>query len=504
MRGRSSGLVQVVALAVLLCLPVVSVAADVEVSTTPAKMEVPMEVATLSATPAEIAVDSARLSRWLDQERPAGVLESSVEIQLTQAEIHAIEFPEHVQDEPLKVGVVVPMTSDLRVQGLSNRRGKSATPLGGGILNSTADGGYVWAASIRSEQAGAIRVRIESFRLPPNAELFFYNGWGEVYGPFTGTGPDSLGEDGLGDFWTPSVLGSQGVLQLRVTGRMSRKDLESISFRVTELGHIGRGVFGAPGDADGDVAAFCPTNASCVVNAACVNQPIVDPVELAVAKMLWISGAFIYTCSGGLVNDTVPSTQIPYFLTANHCLSKNNSSLEAFFQYRANCGSTANCTGTWNAPPPGSFAGKTVGATVKATNRKGDFTLLQLNQNPPAGSVFLGWTNAPVANSNGVALYRISHPSGAPQSYSDQTVSTSAPTCQSWPRGERIYSRGVNGATEGGSSGSPVVNSSSQIVGQLSGACGTNVNNVCDNVNNATVDGAFAYYYNSVRPYLNP
>jgi len=134
----------------------------------------------------------------------------------------------------------------------------------------------------------------------------------------------------------------------------------------------------------------------------------------------------------------------------------------------------------------------------------GDFTLLTLSQSPPTGSVFLGWNNTAVANTNNAALYRISHPAWAPQAYSAGHVDTSAPTCTGWPRGERIYSRTTTGGTEGGSSGSPVVNASSQVVGQLSGACGTNVNDDCDQVNNATVDGAFAFYWPSVQPFLAP
>ncbi|MFH1109681.1 MAG: serine protease [Planctomycetota bacterium] len=472
-----------------------------------AVVEATMEVATEGITHEENLGQQAALNKWLRGELPPTAVDTPVRVELTQEQINSIEFPEPVNGEPLKVGVVVPVTSRLRLDGLSTpNRGtlKGADQVGGGTLTPTADGGYVWSAAITSDNAGAIRVHLENFWLPMNAELYFYSRWGEAYGPYTGAGPDGAALDGTGEFWTPSVFGAEGILQLRVTGNMDDADLQDISLRVTEVGHIGRGVFGLPGDAQGGVASFCPTNASCVVNTNCVNEPIVNPVELAVAKMIWISGAYIYTCTGGLIADTVPSSQIPYFLTANHCLSKNNTNLEAFFQYQAACGSTGNCTGTWDDPPPGSFAGKTVGATVKATNRKGDFTLLQLSQNPPAGSVFLGWTATPVANSNNTPLYRVSHPSGAPQSYSDQTVSTSAPTCRGWPRGERVYSRGVNGATEGGSSGSPVVNASSQIVGQLSGCCGTNCANVCNNVNNATVDGAFAYYYNSVRPFLAP
>jgi hypothetical protein len=72
------------------------------------------------------------------------------------------------------------------------------------------------------------------------------------------------------------------------------------------------------------------------------------------------------------------------------------------------------------------------------------------------------------------------------------------------PRGSFLYSKDNLGATEGGSSGSPVVNGAGQIVGQLYGACGTNLNNVCDSASNATVDGAFAATYPNVSSWLSP
>jgi hypothetical protein len=49
-----------------------------------------------------------------------------------------------------------------------------------------------------------------------------------------------------------------------------------------------------------------------------------------------------------------------------------------------------------------------------------------------------------------------------------------------------------------------VVNGSGQIVGQLYGACGTNLNDVCDAANNATVDGAFAVSFTTLAQFLNP
>jgi len=147
---------------------------------------------------------------------------------------------------------------------------------------------------------------------------------------------------------------------------------------------------------------------------------------------------------------------------------------------------------------------KSSGSSVAATNRRGDFTLLSLTGAPPAGATRLGFTSAPVANTNGVPLHRVSNPNFGPQVYNEQTVSTSAGTCSGWPRGERIYSRDTLGGTDGGSSGSPVVNASDQVVGQLSGACGTNVNDPCDAQSNATVDGALAFYWATVQPLLAP
>jgi PKD repeat protein len=211
--------------------------------------------------------------------------------------------------------------------------------------------------------------------------------------------------------------------------------------------------------------------------------------------MEWIAGAWIYYCTGGLVADTVEETQIPYFLTANHCISKSKDAkvLEFFWQYQtSSCG--ASC------PDPGTFP-RTMGADILHSSRDGDHTLMQLWEEPPAGSVFMGWLNA--FPEEGEHLFRISHPSGAPQAYSEHVVDSYYIECSGLPIGEFIYSKDVVGATEGGSSGAPVYNMSGQIVGQLYGACGYTLE-VCDFEQNRTVDGAFTFYYNSVQPWLNP
>jgi lysyl endopeptidase len=367
-------------------------------------------------------------------------------------------------------------------RAISPQRIGIVKPIAPAITYAPAKDGGDWAVAISAESAGGIRLHIENLSLPQGVELYVYSRDGETYGPYTGTGPD-----GSGDLWTTSLFGSEAIVQVR--GASSG---HAPSFRITEAGVISP-VFTEQSPAATN--AFCG-NANCIVDASCYSAA--NSIKDAYAKMEWVQGAFLYTCTGGLLNDTNPSST-NYFLTANHCLSKPTTAKNVSFYWRFR---TSTCNGA--CPTNSGWPYKTTGAGVAASNRSGDFTLLTLNTAPPSGSVRLGFTNAPVANTNGVPLHRVSNPDFGPQVYNEQTVSTSAPTCQGWPRGERIYSHDTLGATDGGSSGSPVVNASDQVVGQLSGGCGTNVNDVCDAVHNATVDGALAFYWTSVQSFLAP
>jgi hypothetical protein len=169
--------------------------------------------------------------------------------------------------------------------------------------------------------------------------------------------------------------------------------------------------------------------------------------------------------------------------------------METFFFY-----TTSSCNGGCPQRP----APHTIGSTVLKTSQNGDFTLLELSQDPPAGTIFLGFNNSPVAFTGGAELYRISNPNFGPQVFSHHQVDAGVTTCNGLPRGEFIYSVDHQGATDGGSSGAPVVNSASEIVGQLFGCCGFECGSVCDAQANSTVDGALASYYDQVAEFLDP
>ncbi len=359
-----------------------------------------------------------------------------------------------------------------------------AQPFGSTLF---ADGNLVWTGAFRSPGATGVRLHLEDVNLPNGAELYVYDRHDQAFGPYSTKG----------NLWTNTVAGDEIVLQLHLPLRSAMASLSAKSlFRVTEVSHLGnRFSLGFNFN-----KTFCSWNDSCITNAECESIPnSVQPIQDGVAYLLFDLPGGTFLCSGGLLNDT-GNTGTPYLLTANHCFSTESAadSLEAYFQWTVSCG--ASC-GTQYFPP-GSVP-RTLGADLLATSSNTDFTLVQLDQAAPAGSTFLGWTTAAVANSSGTNLYRISHPSGSPQAYSEQSVNTTAGTCSTLPRGNFIYSDATLADTEGGSSGSPVVNGSGQVVGQLFGACGATPSTTCDN-DDRTVDGAFAVTFSSISEWLDP
>ncbi len=431
-----------------------------------------------------LKVENERLHAWLMAEQVVAGIERPLSVQLSAKDFSEIEFATSEgfaeRPEALRVGVVKPVGAAFALSDVSF-----------GAVARTSEGGRVWSAALRSEGAFGVRIYFDNFWLPPDTELYLFNEAGKVAGPYMGAGPFDTGE-----FWSHMVFGETIYLQLRQYGPSKVGGLHQTYFDIVEVGHLGQQM-GA--SLDSFTKSFCGYNASCVENGECHSEvSIVDAARNAVAHMQYVKRPYVYVCSGGLLNNaSLDGT--PYFLTANHCISRDREAgtLETYFQWTVSCG--AACPTQW-ADPVG--VPSMLGSSVVATNKTGDYSLLLLDGVVPPGVGFLGWSTDAVAYTDDQMLYRISHPSAAPQAYSSHRVDTEAGTCSSWPRGSWIYSRDVVGATEGGSSGSPVVNSQGFVVGQLSGACGTNLDDNCDAVNNATVDGAFASYYAEVAQYL--
>ena len=448
----------------------------------------PPEAHSFRADPADQtakALENASLYDWvMSFENP------SIEPIVVEVPTSRLKSLENVQVEPgAPMDIGVHQDLDLAFASFGKAKGVAVQSLHANTV--------VWAASFRSPGARGVRLHLTDFNLPQGAVLFAYGPEEQVFGPYGEKGPN-----GNGELWTNTVTGDEIRLQLHIPRdhAFSTPRAQSTSFfRVVELAHMGDG-YPFRLAAEAAEKAFCSYNDSCIRNAECENiPPGVQQVQDAIGFMIFTrSGGRTSACTGGLLN-TTNNSQIPYFLTAHHCINTQSSanSLETYFRWTTPCGSSCPA----QAQPPSSVP-RVSGSTLLASHPSSDAALLRLS-GAPAGSVFLGWTTSPVAYSGGTRLYRVSHPFAAPQGYSEHVVNTTSSTCAGSPRGNYVYSDAVLGSIQSGSSGSPVVNLGGQVVGQGYAACGPSPGTTCDG-DDQVLDGAFTQSYSSFSAWLNP
>lgn len=392
----------------------------------------------------------------------------------------------------VRVGVVRALPVEAGFHGLGADTGARA--LGGGWLERAASGRWTWTTSFASDGAQAMRLHIRNALLPSGSRVFLYGADGGSFGPYVfdaGTRPEG--------FWTHTVFASQAVLRVEL-GDADAAGLAMARLAVDAIVHLEH-PWVASVRARGPAGALTPQSDTCFVDVSCVDPsefPNVDQASHAVGQLNFVDtdGAFI--CSGGLLNTTT-SSMVPYLLTANHCFSTQSAatSLEVFWDYKTpSCGA---------AEPPEFGFPSTMGSTLLASSETSDFTLVQLSEDPPDGSVFLGWTTGDYAHVDGTQTYRISYPGARTQFFSRHQIQASPDVaCDGYPLGNFIYSHDEHGGTGGGSSGSPSYLASLEVVGQELGACGTNIDDDCDRDNNLTVDGAFRVSFPSISSWLAP
>ena len=130
------------------------------------------------------------------------------------------------------------------------------------------------------------------------------------------------------------------------------------------------------------------------------------------AQIAFTDSGSTYLCTGSLINSTDASgvpQQIPYFVTAHHCVGNSTSASTInfywFFQ-AATCDSLA-------VP---NFQVTAGGASLLYTSYDVDLTFLRMNNNPPQGTFLAGWDATPVFP--GVNVIALHHPLGDLKKYS--------------------------------------------------------------------------------------
>lgn len=403
---------------------------------------------------------------------------------------------------PLRTGFVRPLPESRQVQFsaalLLEPAGLTA---GGAFLRSGAEH-TVWGAQVEVRDAHRLRLRLDDVRLPAGSRLWVYGESGDAAGPF---GTELL--DAEGGLWTPSVVGPRVRIEVELAdaelGGRTRWGFRME--RVLEIFRLG------PDGTPATLPVTAGVDDSCLEDATCFGTntfPGIADARAAIGQMTIISGPFSGVCTGALLNDTVAGSDIPYFLTANHCLSTNSeaASLEVIWNFK-----TSSCEGS--IPNPNSLP-MSNGSTLLATGVVSDYTLLRL-QSIPGGRTLLGWNANASAVTNNTRVHRLSHPAPTdfvyPQVYTQNRIGPVRFFCGTDEDGRNLddtskflHSRATTGGTFGGSSGSPLMLDSGQVVGQLLGACGQDPEDGCNDTQNDTLDGAFSRTFPFIASFLAP
>ena len=238
--------------------------------------------------------------------------------------------------------------------------------------------------------------------------------------------------------------------------------------------------------------------AFCEVSVNCPEGDAVKKVNNAATRILVKQGSSLFWCTGSLVNNTAADRK-PYVLTANHCGLSSSLSDYSDWVFDFNFES-ADCDRPMLEPEKQTIYGaQLIAHAPEGISNYSDFKLLLLEQEIPKSynPYYMGWDRSGLAANNG---HTIHHPQGDIKMVSTFTSPlTSTAYHDDFEDPQEMYWR-VNwaetanghGVTEGGSSGSPLLNENNLIIGTLTGG-----DAACNFVNDPDWYGKFSYHWDS-------
>jgi hypothetical protein len=307
--------------------------------------------------------------------------------------------------------------------------------------------GRLWRLRIASTNATDLNFGFTQFWLPEGASLYVMSEEEKYYqGPYTAADNAAAGQ-----LWTPLVPGEAAIIELFVPTGVKEEPrllLAQVSTGYRDMFHRRK-----------DLAV--PKAESCEIDVVC-PQAAPWANEIRSVARIQINGTDL--CSGTLIMDAAGDFRA-FFLTANHCgiSSANASTVVVYWNYESpTCGLDGLGASATNNQS---------GATFRAAKTDVDFSLIELNQLPPAGYhvYYAGWDRSGTAPGGCVGIH---HPNGDGKciSFSSNpltTVNSCIGTGGTNTHWQVIWTSGV---TEDGSSGSGIWDPAThKVVGTLSG-----------------------------------
>ncbi|MGE4073293.1 MAG: pre-peptidase C-terminal domain-containing protein [Lysobacterales bacterium] len=347
-----------------------------------------------------------------------------------------------------------------------------------------ADGAHVARLAVHSPGAAALRVGLSIHRLPAGAELRFFSE-ARSQSVVPAVSPAEVDRVGAELYWTPVTEGDTQLIEIYLPAAVNPA---LVQLEVDRVSHMLASPYGPLDGLKIGESDPCEIDANCVTNpsTAYTNS------KNSVARMSFQVGGSPFVCTGTLLNDTVSGTFIPYFFSANHCISTQAaaSTLTTFwFEESTSCGSGIASART-------QVSG---GAQLLYNNANTDILLLRLNNPAPSGAFFAGWSSTTVtAGTNVLVLH---HPAGDVKKVSQGQI-TGFGTFNG--AGDFIKAGYTAGTTEGGSSGSGLLTfngSEYQVRGGLFGGSAS-----CSNTGNISNPGNTDAYsrFDTAFPFLMP
>ncbi len=354
--------------------------------------------------------------------------------------------------------------------------------------------GWVGHWEITSPGATGLRIAVRGHADPSAVELRFAGASdpATVYGPFTAH--DLFSAEDIS--WSPVLDGQTAIVEVFLPEGITASQID---LSIATVSHL----FASPRDSDEQLAAKAGASGFCEVDLICrsATDAALANVGRAVARMTFTAAGSTYLCTGTLLNP-LDNSFIPYFFSANHCISTQavaTTLTTHWFYDSTSCGT--HTVGPSYTQLPG-------GAAILYANALSDGLLVRLNATPPQGAVYSAWDSSSVTAS--AAVSAIHHPAGDLKKISLGTIGGFAAYMGGNGTQNHIvvdWNSIATGVTEGGSSGSGIFTQVGQpatdyrLRGGLHGgpsSCTASPSNLLDYY--SRLDQIYPY----IAQYLNP